>query len=367
MDMQDQNVECCYTTESTSKVTVKVQDLLLSETPINRRSVRAVISRNTNNPKERLSIKLIYANHGKDGIKEIPPPDLRKLRVGESFSCSLSEEETRILFERLLELNSLSQHCVFGYGIHSYAVIKLTGSDVEAKELSSLVRKCQNSPGLARQLAELNPELIDAAHHVRLCKKMQEGVARFQVMLEEDCNEEVWQEFFEEHDWMIGGMQDIQFLNNIRKQPVVALANVMGLGQRKGDLLLASKGNVRFTVLAELKKASTMLLQEDKSRPGIYFPSRDLNAGVAQLRLYMRKWAVEGSRLEANKDILESQGIYTVQPRGILIIGHLKELGKDRIKIEAFELFRDNQKDVIIVTFDEIYDRARSLLAVHNE
>lgn len=367
MNTIDQNELAYYKTESTSKVTLQVDDILLSETSINRRSVRASIIKNNKNPKASLSLKLIYANNGKEGFKDTAPPDLRKLRVGEVLSCSLNEEETRALFEKMLALYSLSKNCSYGYGIHRYAVIKLKGSDVEANELSSLVSKCQNSPGLAKQLAELSPELVEAAYHHRLLKKKQEGLTRFQVMLKEECNELAWQELFEEHDWIIGGTCDIQFITKIAGQPIVASANVHGTCQRKGDILFASQGNVRFTTLVELKKVNTPLLKEEKSRPGQYYPSSDLSAGLAQLRLYMRKWHVEGSRLEANKDILENEGIYTIQPRGILIIGHLEELGKNRNKIESFELFRQNQKDVHIVTFDEVYWRAQSLFMVHND
>lgn len=81
----------------------------------------------------------------------------------------------------------------------------------------------------------------------------------------------------------------------------------------------------------------------------------------------MRKWHVEGSRTEANRDLLERQGIYTIQPRGIFIIGHLDQLKESREMRDSFELFRQNQKDVHIVTFDEVYYRAQHLLGIRDE
>jgi hypothetical protein len=102
-------------------------------------------------------------------------------------------------------------------------------------------------------------------------------------------------------------------------------------------------------------------------RQDVYCPSNDLNGGLAQLRTYLRKWQIEGSRTEENKDLLESAGIYTVQPLGILIVGNLNEIKEDRKKREAFELFRQNQKDVHIITFDEVFARAVQLLGTDTE
>ena len=55
----------------------------------------------------------------------------------------------------------------------------------------------------------------------------------------------------------------------------------------------------------------------------------------------------------------------------ILIIGNWSEINKDNaknqeIKKKTFELFRQNSKNVEIITFDELYDRAKFIIE-HNK
>ena len=52
----------------------------------------------------------------------------------------------------------------------------------------------------------------------------------------------------------------------------------------------------------------------------------------------------------------------TIDPKTILIIGNTSQFeGNDRdsrIKAKTFELYRRNSRNIEIVTFDELYDRA---------
>ncbi len=181
-------------------------------------------------------------------------------------------------------------------------------------------------------------------------------------MINERCSEQEWQDFFKEQDWILGGIHDIHYLSELSDQPIFSGANFQGQGEKRGDFLACTNGNARFTSIVEIKKATTPLLQSQAYRQDVYTPSSELNGGLAQLRAYLRKWQIEGSRTDENKDILENAGIYTIQPMGILIIGNLNEVKQDRKKREAFEVFRYNQKDVHIVTFDEVFARAEQLL-----
>lgn len=56
--------------------------------------------------------------------------------------------------------------------------------------------------------------------------------------------------------------------------------------------------------------------------------------------------------------------IYTVQPKGILIIGNLNELKTEDEKV-SFELFRRNIANPEIITYDELLERAKFI--VRNE
>lgn len=357
-----------YSTESTSPTSSIVQQILLNSTGTTRRILRPTIVKNSSNADACLQIEIIHERTGKNGFEPIDPPNLSKLKAGEALSCSLNSKETLALYNELSKLYALGNDAGIRYGENSYCIIKteknLILSKEEEKAISNLLEQCQASPGLAEKLAKTSPELIENAYRYKLLQKKHQGFARFKVLLKEEVQEQEWQDFFEEHDWIFGGVYDVQILAKVVNQPILSSPNVWGKGEKRGDLLLGTQGAISFTSVAEIKKSHTPLLKANPYRQGIYSISEELNGGVAQLRAYINKWQIEGSRTDVNKDLLESQEMYTIQPRGILVIGNLDQLKGDREKREAFELFRQNQKDIHIVTFDELYHRAKYLLGI---
>ncbi len=69
----------------------------------------------------------------------------------------------------------------------------------------------------------------------------------------------------------------------------------------------------------------------------------------------------QGAVHEENADRLSRMDVSTVQPKGILIIGHTSQLN-DRKKRNSFELFRQGLINPEIITFDELLERAKHLL-----
>lgn len=89
--------------------------------------------------------------------------------------------------------------------------------------------------------------------------------------------------------------------------------------------------------------------------------SGDVAGGVAQVLSNCRTWEIEGSQTADNRELLEQNQRYTIQPKGILVIGHTSQL--DTIaKRTSFELFRRNLQNPEIITFDELLERASHLL-----
>ena len=63
-----------------------------------------------------------------------------------------------------------------------------------------------------------------------------------------------------------------------------------------------------------------------------------------------------------NVDTYEGQDIFTVKPKGIVVIGFLNEVKGNRHKLQTFERFRKSIHGVEIITFDELYERARFIV-----
>jgi hypothetical protein len=354
-----------YTTESTSNQSVEVNKVILNETKTTRRTLQSTIVKNHENPDAAIRITILNEKKGEKGFAIESPPDLRKLKMGECLSCELSSSDTLALYRELSRQYALVNAEGIGNGKNQYLVIKTSESthlsEDDENGLTQLLESCRQSPGLAEKLAKLSPKLVENAHRYQLLEKKREGIERFKVMLNEECSELEWQKFFKEHSWILGGVHDIHYLSEIAEQPIFSGANVYGKGEKRGDFLACTGGSARFTGIVEIKRSSTNLLR-GAYRQDVYCPSNELNGGLAQLRAYLRKWQIEGSRTHENQDLLERVGIYTIQPMGILIVGHLDEIKEDRKMREAFELFRQNQKDVHIITFDEVFGRAKQLL-----
>jgi hypothetical protein len=92
-----------------------------------------------------------------------------------------------------------------------------------------------------------------------------------------------------------------------------------------------------------------------------------LTGAVAQVQAQCGQWGEEGARQEGNRERLWQEGIYTHEPKGILIIGHTQQVADDMDKRATFERFRRNLKNPEIVTFDELFERAKFMVAEPNQ
>ena len=75
-----------------------------------------------------------------------------------------------------------------------------------------------------------------------------------------------------------------------------------------------------------------------------------------------KTWKIQ-SQEKVNAKKLESQKIYTVEPKGILVIGNTKEFKNNESQLCCFELFRRNIQNPEIITFDELYERAKFIVS----
>lgn len=83
---------------------------------------------------------------------------------------------------------------------------------------------------------------------------------------------------------------------------------------------------------------------------------------MAQVQTNSRTWAVEGSTTKANQRRFDAEKTYTVEPKGILLVGHLGSLGEEPEWVEAFEQYRRNLHNPEILTYDELLARAKFIV-----
>lgn len=219
-----------------------------------------------------------------------------------------------------------------------------------ATSMISIIMQLSASPGVSFSRQDVNQLL-----------KRKEKLAEFARGLKVHPTEEKWwQDFFQTNKWIFGYGLNYQILRHEQAQPNYGGTQVGGRGGQKGDYLVSTVGDVRFTVLVEIKTPKTSLLQGSQEiRNGAWSLSKDLTDALSQMSANIATWNKRGSELPENRDRLEPQGVYTVEPKGIIVIGSLSEVATERSKRETVQRFRTAIHGIDIITFDELYNRAK--------
>jgi hypothetical protein len=178
-------------------------------------------------------------------------------------------------------------------------------------------------------------------------------------------NESVWQHFFSSNNWIFGFGLDYRFLDILQKEAHVSGTDISGKGAVINDFLL---GCNKFTVLVELKKADTPLFGKSKNRSNSWTLSEDLISAVSQILEQRASWQVY-AETNANNNFNDSGETIkqrTFDPKSILIIGSTDQFSGDekenQIKAKTFELFRRDSRNIEIVTYDELFERAKFIV-----
>lgn len=186
--------------------------------------------------------------------------------------------------------------------------------------------------------------------------------------------EALWQDFFESAPWIFGYGLSLVWHDSIadgKLERITTGANIWDGAGKRIDALMRSRAVISTLLFCEIKRHDTELLAATRYRePDVWVASRELVGGVAQLQKTVRKAIREFKRqVESHtEDDGTPTGLdfSTTRPRQVLVIGDLAEFkaehGTNGEKVESFELFRRSSSDVEVVTFDELYERARFIV-----
>jgi hypothetical protein len=201
-----------------------------------------------------------------------------------------------------------------------------------------------------------------------------EQLNTFSDMLDrcDDFTENDWQQFFERNQWIFGYGLSYIFttgLDGRKLQQTIRGASFVATGKIP-DGIMKTRAAVSALCLVEIKRSSTELLKGSEYRRGTWAPSSELSGGVAQCQETLRAVAND---LETHHRFTDEDGnqtgeeLMSVQPRSFLVVGSLREFqtatGINSARYQAFEGFRRNLRQPEILTFDELYERARFIVA----
>lgn len=358
-------------TKSTSRKSAVGTDIVLRKTKITRLIFRPEIVENPHNPEASVRGTFIFQKKGISGDwSDYRKLTLSKLKDAEWFKLELHSGE---LFTLITQLN------------HYYEIFKRYGIVVGEKEflitprnISSIIQQLlddkDNLNSLIKQGGlDLLPELINwlsqtddmqlifdklkilKIDNLRTLNSIL-GISNLKNILniwrtnKYDDSEEFWQKTLKENSWVIA--QVFAF-------PVIIYRDKAYVG---GKFLDNKGGNIvdflyknsltDNIMLIEIKTPTTKLIG-NKYRNNVYSTSADLSGSVSQILNYK-------TELERNYNSFSSRTtdkFLAFNPKCMVIIGSLGMKGLNELQKKSFELFRNDLRNVEIITFDELFHK----------
>lgn len=359
-----------YDVQSTSAKSARVEDIWLNppeeqDSALTRRILRAEIVDNIHSAEARVKATI---HHQRRHSKKEPWQDtdafnLAQLKAGQEVRLHLGAGETHHLYKELARLHELASHGV-PQGERRFVLVDEEEAVIISGPARNIVRELveDGDEEIWAALGELQPNLFRAVALTKLQEVREEAIREFEEHLtKDDWIEPSWQDFFERNTWIFGYGLSYRFLSTLESQPSYGGTSVSGSGGQRGDFLTATAAERRFTVLVEIKTPSAALITDRRYRNKVHLLGAELVGGVEQLQSNCRTWEFRGSTEEENREEMEERDTFTIQPKGILVIGNTLQLDRSA-KRTTFELFRRNIMNPEIITFDELLERARHLV-----
>lgn len=177
--------------------------------------------------------------------------------------------------------------------------------------------------------------------------------------INDHSEEKTWQYFFKKNEWIFGYGLDYQYKSILQDEAMISPSSI---GKKNCVITDYLMGDKQFTTFVELKTPTTILFKKKQNRSNAWCLSNELFDSVSQIL----EQKASGDRF-IDKENYDSKGEKIKQKaydsKVILIIGNWSEIensndSEKEIKKKTFELFRRDSRNIEIITFDELYDRA---------
>lgn len=188
--------------------------------------------------------------------------------------------------------------------------------------------------------------VLGLARLQRFCRELDENL--------DNANEAYWQRTLEANGWAIAQVYAVPVML-IHGQVYVGGKHITNRSGNTADFLYENRitGNV---VLVEIKTPVTPLLGSPY-RNNVVNVSGDLSGGLMQILNAQRSLTENFTALMSDDSTLRRP----LSPRGLLIVGSAGQL-RNHEQTASFEMFRNNQREIDIVTFDELRQKIELMI-----
>ena len=303
----------------------------------------------------------------------------KEIESGKPINISFNESEQSLIFWKLIGfLNTFKELVDLGDFDKSFQVISKNAYYIEFEsknvkekfeEINKLIKKTDLKEKVISNLVIENRKGHIKVFYYLLKNKTIKGIESIKFYEERykiNGEEAVWHHFLKKNDWILGLNIDIKFIREFYDEQKVGTEDSKGRHSPKCDLL----GISDYTVLVELKHSNTKIFtnsKSSKSRTNTWDFSNDFIEGVSQSlgQKFSLDKSFEQKEFVNDENIrLDKTKHRAIDPKTVFIIGNRKkEFPHDYedehiIKSETFERFRRNNRNLDIITYDELFERA---------
>ena len=365
-----------YEVVPTSAQSADCQPVVLWETNERRLVFKPRLVENAKDRDACVNGDLVYQRKStKDAWEDHNDIPLNRLHAGEGVKISLQAGEVLAMVRHLAALYRL--HGSGGLPRRKIHLLKLDLADVDGDALKQLdIRKLvalsrragvdvvtqflqwlstqDNAAVALKYLESLGTDALSRLSTLAGVAALESAVAEWEKNID-NALEEFWQDLLSRHAFVLS--QAFSFPVVIIKAKAYMGGKVLdNTGGHLADYLAANPAT-RNPVIIEIKTPTTPLLERRAYRGGVYAPSEELSGGVTQVLTYRHSLIADPRLTKGYEDQLE-----VFQPMCMVLIGNTAEL-VDEDRRRSFELARTNYRDVVVLTYDELFDRLRSLLS----
>ena len=349
---------------STSRNSATVTPIVLRQTDSVRLVFKPQLVNNQGQPAASVDGTLCYQRKRRsEAWEDLDAIQLSSLHAGEGVKLDIRSGEILKFFRGLQVLYDTVERDGVPTGVHQYiqadagtVLADVAGllNDGRASDLlqTFLSWARESSANLAEQFEGLDDDALvnfDAAVGVaRLSRFMDEASSNLS-----NSDESYWQDLLKKEPWVISQFYAAPMII-VREQAYVDGKSIDNRGGTIVDYMYANSLSEN-SLIVELKTPATPLLTTETYRNRIHGPSRELSGATQQL-LHARQTLQEQylSLMTGGHT-----GFNIFGTRALLVIGTLPS---DQAEIRSFEIYRNAQRGVEIVTFDELLAKGRLIL-----
>lgn len=320
--------------EPTSFHTAQMSEIVLSETQRTKLVFEPMHVDNPNDKEKQLRGKLVFQKPKAPVHGQMVKLSRKDVHSGEYFSLDMDTTEVYNLARGLWEY----------YDVTSFKDSPLFPVDYfEDIPDASVLQALTNKPEIVNVMSVQTREVLSMAMRLQ---ELQEIKNLVEENMDND-DESFWQELFHDHSWVLSQLFALPYML-YQNQPYVGGKNIAGKSGKFPDYLFQNSVTENVAIV-ELKTPKTELVYDTAYRDGVYSVHKHISGAVAQalvqrdtlLKSYTTLEHFSDSHFEANN------------VECIVIAGNVGAL-QERNKRNAFELYRNELRNIRIVGFDEL-------------